>query len=217
MGGGGGYGGPMNNMHHQWGHGGGYPGGGPGPMGNHWPGPPMGPVTTTQVSVPDEHVGRLIGRGGETINRIRQQSGCRIDIAKSDSSNTTGLRIVTLSGDQSAIMRAQDMLRQKLAEAQQMASGGGYGSGGGAGQQQQQQQQQQAWGGMPQPGGYGGYGAAAQGGYGAAAQGGYGAAPQGGYGTAAQGNYVAAQGGYGVHQGMNAGYGVAQNGGGQLH
>ena len=111
----------------------------------------MGPVTTTQVSVPDEHVGRLIGRGGETINRIRQQSGCRIDIAKSDSSNTTGLRIVTLSGDQSAIMRAQDMLRQKLAEAQQMASGGGYGSGGGAGQQQQQQQQQQATGNPPPP------------------------------------------------------------------
>ena len=184
-GGGGGYGGHggghANNMHQQWGgHGG---PGGPAPMGgNRWPGPPaMGPVTTTQVSVPDDHVGRLIGRGGETINRIRQQSGCRIDIAKNDGSNTTGLRIVTLSGDQGAIMRAQDMLRQKLAEAQQQAAGGG-GDGGGGGQQ--------AWGGgAPNQGGYGGF---QGGGYGAA-QGGYGAPPPqqiggggggGGYGMA---------------------------------
>ena len=186
MGGGGYGGGHMNNMHQQWGHGG---PGGPPPMGGHrWPGPPMGPVTTTQVSVPDDHVGRLIGRGGETINRIRQQSGCRIDIAKNDGSNTTGLRIVTLSGDQSAIMRAQDMLRQKLAEAQQQAAGGGgggYGGGGGGGGYggggggAAPGGGQQAWSAAPNQAGYGAA-AAYQGGYGV---GGYAAPPpqQGGY------------------------------------
>ena len=175
-------------------------------MGNHWPGPPMGPVTTTQVSVPDDCVGRLIGRGGETINRIRQQSGCRIDIAQNDGANTTGLRVVTLSGDQSAIMRAQDMLRQKLAEAQQQKAGaGGYGGNGGGGPPPAPA------GGAPQAQGwdnhYGGYGAQ-QGGYGVA-QGGYGVA-QGGYGVA-QGGYAVPQGGYGsygpAHVGANPGMG----------
>ena len=99
----------------------------------------VGPSITTQVSVPDDSVGRLIGRGGETINRIRQMSQCRIDIAKSDAqSQSNGLRIITLTGSEPTIKLAQDMLRQKLAEAQQQqaqyANGQGGGQGGGQGQ-----------------------------------------------------------------------------------
>ena len=144
----------------------------------------IGPSITTQVSVPDDSVGRLIGRRGETINRIRQMSACRIDIAKSDAqSQSNGLRIITLTGTEQTIKMAQDMLRQKLAEAQQtqQQQAGGY-NGGGGGQQGAQGGQQgdqgdnpwgpigQGQGGYPQQGyGMGGFGG-----------GGYGMMPQGG-------------------------------------
>ena len=105
----GGYGPPpgyANQMGYQQGRGGG--------MHQAWNGNggAIGPSITTQVSVPDDSVGRLIGRGGETINRIRQMSACRIDIAKSDAqSQQNGLRIITLTGSEQTIKLAQDMLR----------------------------------------------------------------------------------------------------------
>jgi transcription antitermination factor NusA-like protein len=109
QGGPGGYGPPpgyANQMGYQQGRGGG--------MHQAWNGNggAIGPSITTQVSVPDDSVGRLIGRGGETINRIRQMSACRIDIAKSDAqSQQNGLRIITLTGTEQTIKLAQDMLR----------------------------------------------------------------------------------------------------------
>ena len=165
-----------------------------------------GPPITTQVSVPDDSVGRLIGRGGETINRIRQMSQCRIDIAKSDAqSQSNGLRIITLSGTEQTIKIAQDMLRQKLAEAQQQQnsnynnnSSGGQQGGGQNGQQQGQDGGANPWGAI----GQGGQGYQQQQGYqmGGFSGNGYGMMPPGGqqqYGGAQGGGAGGAQGGAG--------------------
>ena len=156
-----------------------------------------GQQITTQVSVPDESVGRLIGRGGETINRIRQASACRIDIAKSDAqSQANGLRIITLSGTEQTIKMAQDMLRQKLAEAQQQQNGN-YGQNGGGGQQQDASGGQGGQGANPW-GPIGGQGVPAgypMGGFGG---GGYAMMPNGGqpgYGAAQAYNGAQGQGG----------------------
>ena len=37
---------------------------------------------TTQVSVPQEHVGRIIGKGGSYLKHIREQTGCNVHVEK---------------------------------------------------------------------------------------------------------------------------------------
>ena len=45
--------------------------------------PPPGPNSqTTQVSVPQEHVGRIIGKGGSYLKHIREQTGCNVHVEK---------------------------------------------------------------------------------------------------------------------------------------
>jgi hypothetical protein len=52
-------------------------------------GPGMGPGAAandrTQMLVPTAHVGLLIGRGGETIRRLREQSGASINMSREPS------------------------------------------------------------------------------------------------------------------------------------
>lgn len=64
-----------------------------------------------QVTIPNELGGTIIGKGGERINRIRQQSGARIEIAPSIGNDD---RIITIIGNQSQIQAAQYMLQQSV-------------------------------------------------------------------------------------------------------
>ena len=60
-----------------------------------------GPVTSTEIMVPDKMVGLIIGRGGEQITRLQAESGCKIQMA----SDNQGLpeRKCTLTGSAQAI------------------------------------------------------------------------------------------------------------------
>jgi heterogeneous nuclear ribonucleoprotein K len=82
------------------------------------PGPPANFVmgagmqqTQVQVTIPNELGGTIIGKGGERINRIRQQSGARIEIAPSVGSDD---RVITIIGTQPQIQAAQYMLQQSV-------------------------------------------------------------------------------------------------------
>uniref|UniRef100_A0A915LTD3 K Homology domain-containing protein n=1 Tax=Meloidogyne javanica TaxID=6303 RepID=A0A915LTD3_MELJA len=96
----------------------GYAGFGPGPGGPRGP-PPMGmgggymqeQVTTTQVTIPNELAGTIIGKGGDRINRIRSESGSRIEVG-----NTYGNdeRIITITGTPHQIQSAQYLLQQRF-------------------------------------------------------------------------------------------------------
>ncbi|XP_036943816.1 far upstream element-binding protein 2-like isoform X1 [Acanthopagrus latus] len=57
--------------------------------------------TTEEYSVPDSMVGLIIGRGGEQINKIQQESGCKVQIAP----DSGGLpeRSVSLTGSHDSI------------------------------------------------------------------------------------------------------------------
>jgi len=72
------------------------------------------------MHVPNEQVGKIIGRGGTVVNEIRQNSGARIDIEKSDA---TGNRRVRISGNQDQIHMAHYLITAKLAEDTNMARG----------------------------------------------------------------------------------------------
>ncbi|XP_056263627.1 far upstream element-binding protein 2-like isoform X2 [Pseudoliparis swirei] len=64
--------------------------------------------STEEYSVPDSMVGLIIGRGGEHISKIQQESSCKVQIAP----DSGGLpdRCVTLTGSQDSIQNAKSLL-----------------------------------------------------------------------------------------------------------
>uniref|UniRef100_A0A8D3AL24 K Homology domain-containing protein n=1 Tax=Scophthalmus maximus TaxID=52904 RepID=A0A8D3AL24_SCOMX len=62
----------------------------------------------TEYSVPDSMVGLIIGRGGEQINKIQQESGCKVQIAP----DSGGLpeRSVSLTGSHDSVQNAKRLL-----------------------------------------------------------------------------------------------------------
>ncbi|XP_031950412.1 LOW QUALITY PROTEIN: far upstream element-binding protein 2 [Corvus moneduloides] len=76
---------------------------------------PMGPIhppprttVTEEYRVPDGMVGLIIGRGGEQINKIQQDSGCKVQI----SPDSGGLpeRSVSLTGSPESVQKAKALL-----------------------------------------------------------------------------------------------------------
>uniref|UniRef100_A0A8C9Y8Y3 KH-type splicing regulatory protein n=1 Tax=Sander lucioperca TaxID=283035 RepID=A0A8C9Y8Y3_SANLU len=64
--------------------------------------------STEEYSVPDSMVGLIIGRGGEQINKIQQESGCKVQIAP-DSGGLPDRR-VSLTGSPDSIQNAKGLL-----------------------------------------------------------------------------------------------------------
>lgn len=86
-----------------------------------------GGMPSVQVQVPDEMMGRVIGKAGAAINEIRQLSGCRIDIG---GAATEGMRLVTITGTPEQAQMAQYMISVKMAggnPSQVLPQAGGYG------------------------------------------------------------------------------------------
>jgi len=96
-GGGGGYGGPPDMPS----YGGDYMGG---PGGG-------GPTQTTQVTIPNDLGGTIIGKGGERINRIRHESGAKIDVGQPYGNDE---RIISITGTPGQIQHAQYLLQQTV-------------------------------------------------------------------------------------------------------
>lgn len=68
------------------------------------------PQTTTQVTVPNDMAGAIIGKGGERIRNIRQK--CGADVKFSDSDPVKKDRLITISGSQDQIQYAQYLMQQ---------------------------------------------------------------------------------------------------------
>lgn len=66
-------------------------------------------TTTTQVSIPKDLAGAIIGKGGARIRQIRQQSGAGITIDEALPGSND--RIITISGTQDQIQNAQYLLQ----------------------------------------------------------------------------------------------------------
>ncbi|XP_068130225.1 far upstream element-binding protein 2 isoform X2 [Hyperolius riggenbachi] len=70
--------------------------------------PPRSASLTEEYRVPDGMVGLIIGRGGEQINKIQQDSGCKVQI--SPDSGGMPDRIVSLTGSPDSVQKAKMML-----------------------------------------------------------------------------------------------------------
>jgi len=68
------------------------------------------PSTTTQVTIPNDMAGAIIGKGGERIRNIRQK--CGADIKFSDSDPGKKDRLITICGTQDQIQYAQYLMQQ---------------------------------------------------------------------------------------------------------
>lgn len=73
-----------------------------------------GPVTTTQVSIPKELAGAIIGRGGTRIRQIRQDSNAQITI--DEAAEGSNDRIISIQGNQDQIQNAQYLLQMSVKE-----------------------------------------------------------------------------------------------------
>lgn len=102
-------------------------------------GPPMdddehGEKESTQVTIPKETAGAIIGPAGSRIRRIRAESRANVTIDEAVAGSND--RIITITGTKRAIQMAQYMLQQCVKEygnpsgpRAQGFGGGGYGGG----------------------------------------------------------------------------------------
>jgi len=87
----------------------------------------QGEKESTQVTIPNDMVGAIMGPGGGRIRKIRNDSKANITIA--DSAGGSNERIITIEGGQKEIQAAQYMLQQAVRENSSQ-TGGGFGRGG---------------------------------------------------------------------------------------
>ncbi|KAI9565584.1 hypothetical protein GHT06_009376 [Daphnia sinensis] len=76
-----------------------------------------GHTETTQVSIPKDLAGAIIGKGGARIRKIRGDSGASITIDEPRPGSTE--RIITISGSSHQIWKAQYLLQQSVRENSQ--------------------------------------------------------------------------------------------------
>jgi len=190
---------------------------------------------TMKCLVPASIAGKIVGKKGETVQKLQNEHSVKIDVTPSAKA-IPGLdeRGVDITGEADNVFEAGKEVVQMLNEEpdKRMSSsliysaftqpgynqggggggynmqGGGYGAGGGGygGAGGYQQGYQQGYGGGGGGGGYGGY--PQQGGYGGGGYGGYGGGYDGGYGQ--QNNY----GGGGYDNSASRGRGRGGAGGG---
>jgi len=71
-----------------------------------------GNVETTQVTIPNDLAGAIIGKGGERIRNIRQRSGA--DIKIQDPLPGKADRVITITGNQEQIQYGQFLMQQSV-------------------------------------------------------------------------------------------------------
>lgn len=83
-------------------------------------------AVTEEFRVPDGMVGLIIGRGGEQINKIQQDSGCKVQIAH----DSAGLpeRTVSLTGTADAIQKAKSLIDEIVSRGHEGSTNGQAGS-----------------------------------------------------------------------------------------
>lgn len=97
--------------------------------------PPDGRIITKVITIPDQHVGRVIGRAGETIRQLQDLTRCHVDVAHAATpGQMPPMRPITLTGSPDMIAQAEEMIRVKVEGGQlpvgaAMTMGGMMGAG----------------------------------------------------------------------------------------
>ena len=70
--------------------------------------------------MPQEHVGRIIGKGGSYLKHIREQTGCNVHVEKGLPGDQ--YRTVNFTGTLQQIQQAQYMVMQKCKKVKNISS-----------------------------------------------------------------------------------------------
>ncbi|XP_013882311.1 far upstream element-binding protein 2 [Austrofundulus limnaeus] len=83
-------------------------------------------AVTEEYRVPDSMIGLIIGKGGEQINKIQHDSGCKVQIAH----DSVGLpeRSISLTGSADAVQRAKALIDDIVSRGHEGPSNGQSGS-----------------------------------------------------------------------------------------
>ncbi|KAF3765612.1 hypothetical protein M406DRAFT_256705, partial [Cryphonectria parasitica EP155] len=82
------------------------------------------------IYVPNEAVGMIIGKGGETIREMQNSTGCKINVSQQPQPGASD-REIELVGSRDAINRAKQAIEDKVEAVKQKSAGGpGAGAGG---------------------------------------------------------------------------------------
>ncbi|XP_066218588.1 tudor and KH domain-containing protein [Saccopteryx leptura] len=73
-----------------------------------------------QLSVPQRSVGRIIGRGGETIRSICKASGAKITCDKDSEGTLLLSRLIKISGTQKEVAAAKHLILEKVSEDEEL-------------------------------------------------------------------------------------------------
>ncbi|NWT06807.1 TDRKH protein, partial [Mionectes macconnelli] len=69
-----------------------------------------------QLHVPCKAVGRIMGRGGETVRGICRLSGARVDCGRNPEASLASIRVIQLSGTRKEVEAAKRLILEKLSE-----------------------------------------------------------------------------------------------------
>jgi far upstream element-binding protein len=72
------------------------------------------------IPVPNDCVGLIIGKGGDTIRQLQMESGAKIQVAKREIENTN-LRNVFVEGPTDKYQRAREMIEEIIKEHRRTA------------------------------------------------------------------------------------------------
>ncbi|CAN8104395.1 unnamed protein product [Discula destructiva] len=84
------------------------------------------------IFVPNEAVGMIIGKGGETIREMQNTTGCKINVSQQPQPGQSE-REIELVGTREAINQAKVAIEEKVEAVKQKSNGGGYSDRGGGG------------------------------------------------------------------------------------
>ncbi|XP_026911953.1 tudor and KH domain-containing protein isoform X2 [Acinonyx jubatus] len=77
-------------------------------------------TVSEQLSVPQRSVGRIIGRGGETIRSICKASGAKITCDKESEGTLLLSRLIKISGTQKEVAAAKHLILEKVSEDEEL-------------------------------------------------------------------------------------------------
>lgn len=77
-------------------------------------------TVSEQLSVPQRSVGRIIGRGGETIRSICKASGAKITCDKESDGSLLLSRLIKISGTQKEVAAARHLILEKVSEDEEL-------------------------------------------------------------------------------------------------
>jgi len=74
---------------------------------------PVKPFIVENFSVPEEHLGRVIGKGGHTLREIQEQSHAKIDLPKAAAASEHH-RVLMISGSPEEVAQCRELLKARI-------------------------------------------------------------------------------------------------------